>query len=172
MKNDYSVDGEIVRIFVNRKNGERLETIISKADLQKAMSYQDTWVSIKCNRTGKLYIVGTMKRNQTKRISLHRLIIGARDGFVVDHINHDTLDNRTENLREVTVSQNTQNKDGIAKHNKSGFRNIHWRKDIKKWQVVIGSKGKKISLGCFNEKEDAINVAKRARQDMMEFSTE
>lgn len=40
---------------------------------------------------------------------LHRLIAGTQDGLVTDHINHDTLDNRKENLRECTWEENRSN---------------------------------------------------------------
>lgn len=42
-------------------------------------------------------------------VSMHRLIMGQPKGMEVDHINHDTLDNRKENLRVVTTAQNQRN---------------------------------------------------------------
>jgi hypothetical protein len=59
-----------------------------------------------------------------KNVLMHRLISGASDGFVVDHINGNGLDNRKENLRVCTVSQNSKNNKCPLPRNKLGIRNI------------------------------------------------
>lgn len=56
------------------------------------------------------------KRN--KRIKLHQDIIGKKEGFVIDHINGNGLDNRKCNLRHCTISQNEMN--SPAQRNKTG----------------------------------------------------
>jgi hypothetical protein len=52
---------------------------------------------------------GYVYKNDTKE-TLHRLLTNAPKGYVVDHINHDTLDNRKSNLRVTTLSVNGYNK--------------------------------------------------------------
>lgn len=62
-----------------------------------------------------------------KHYRIHRLVMNAPDDMIVDHINHDGLDNRKSNLRVVTRSQNQQNRKGAAGHNKhSKIRGISW----------------------------------------------
>jgi hypothetical protein len=46
---------------------------------------------------------------QKKHFLMHRLITGAGTGQVVDHIDHDTLNNRRENLRVCTHAENMRN---------------------------------------------------------------
>ena len=57
-------------------------------------------------------------------VYMHRLIMAAPRGRQVDHINHDTLDNRRENLRIVTNRQNNENRNGAYKNSKSGIRGV------------------------------------------------
>lgn len=61
-----------------------------------------------------LYISYTKQTNSfyimtSDRKYLHRIITNAQKGQVVDHINHDTLDNRRENLRVVIHAENRRN---------------------------------------------------------------
>jgi len=79
----------------------------------------------------------------------------------IDHINGDSTDNRWFNLRNITGSENCRNKK-INNNNKSGFTGVYWRKDANKWRAAIKTHGKKISLGCFTDKQDAIDARKEA----------
>lgn len=58
------------------------------------------------DRTTGYYV----KKHNGKKIALHRLIINANHGDIVDHINRIKTDNRPENLRFVTKSQNNRNR--------------------------------------------------------------
>ena len=87
---------------------------------------------------------------------LHRLILNAKKGEIVDHINHNKLDNRKENLRIVTKQQNAQNRKkqcGVFKRNDSG-----------KWQAQIMVNYKNIKLGCFNTYQEALEVRTNAER--------
>ncbi len=73
---------------------------------------------------------------------------------VLDHINRNPVDNRIENLREVTHSQNQQNR-AQDPRNKSGARGVIWAKHAKKWRAQIRVDRKSIYLGYFDTVEDA-----------------
>jgi hypothetical protein len=89
---------------------------------------------------------------------IHQVILArmlGRDltkGERVDHINGDGLNNTRSNLRLATHTQNLRNA-RISRANTSGFKGVHWRKDIKKWQAYIYLDGKKILLGYFDTPE-------------------
>lgn len=92
------------------------------------------------------------------RVLMHRQITGCPEKLLVDHINHDTLDNRKENLRIASASQNQWNKQ-LMKNNKSGVTGVVWDPVNQKWRASITVKDKYISLGRYTVLEDA----KRAR---------
>lgn len=95
------------------------------------------------------------------RKTLSRIIMDCPDDKVVDHINHDTLDNRKSNLRIVTHQQNMLNS-SVNKNNTSGVKGVSWNKKYKKWNANIGFNGKNIYLGCYNDFEDAVKVREEA----------
>jgi hypothetical protein len=96
---------------------------------------------------------GSWKKQQYT--SMHRSIIGAEKGQIVDHINGDTLDNRKVNLRIVTHSQNMRNR-RVAKNNTSGCPNVYWQRQKKRWVVWLDIDGKHTYCGSFRELRDAI----------------
>lgn len=74
---------------------------------------------------------------------------------LLDHINGDRADNRFENLKPTTVSLNARNT-GLRVTNTSGVPGVKWKKPNNRWVAVIGVDGKRIHLGSFINKEDAI----------------
>ena len=67
---------------------------------------------------------------------MHRLIMRAGKGDVVDHVNRDRTDNRRCNLRIATHQINAQNR-GMQSNNTSGITGVHWCSSKKKWCVQI-----------------------------------
>jgi hypothetical protein len=85
-------------------------------------------------------------------------------GYDVDHINMDRSDNRIENLRLATRSQNMMNMPAHV-DSKSGIKGVSWREDTKKWsvRVTIGN-GVYKSFGSYDNLELAELVAQEARE--------
>ena len=87
-----------------------------------------------------------------KHTTLQRFLTDCPDGLVVDHINHDTYDNRKENLRVCTQKENSHNRKrqgGVYKHEK-------------KWKATIRVDGKRKYLGIYDTYEEALRVRKEA----------
>ena len=98
----------------------------------------------------------------SKRTMFHRVVWEEAngpipDGMEVDHINGDTKDNRLENLRIVTHSDNLKNSK-IRTDNKSGVVGVRWDKWRSKWAVQITSQGKMKPLGRYTDFFEAVCV--------------
>jgi len=91
---------------------------------------------------------------QGTTLRMHRLIMKAQQGEQIDHINHDTLDNRKAELRLCTQNQNQHNRSAQA-NNTSGYKGVFWHKASQKWQAQIQLNGKRKSLGCYAAPEAA-----------------
>ena len=85
---------------------------------------------------------------------LHRLIIKAKKGQIIDHINNNKLDNRKINLRIVTSRQNCLNRKNT--NNKTGFRGV--QKVGRKFKSYISIYNKTLSLGYYNTPQEASQV--------------
>ena len=140
---DYGDYLEICLYFGLGEQQEIAEAKIDKEDLDKVKKYK--W------SLSKGYAITAINN---KTIGLHQLILGKKEKYITDHINHDKLDNRKQNLRFVTVSQN-----GMNRKNAKGY---YWNKKNKKWQVYICIDYKHIYLGCFINKLDAIKARRQA----------
>ncbi len=93
----------------------------------------------------------------SKQYLAHRLAFLYVTGSIpeyCDHINQRCNDNRWENLRPATLSQNSVNSK-LRSHNTSGYRGVCWHKASQKWQVRININRKKKYLGSFDCKHHA-----------------
>jgi hypothetical protein len=100
-----------------------------------------------------------------RRYKTHRVIYLIHHGCMpdeIDHINGNKFDNRIENLRPVTRSQNQCNKP-MMKNNTSGHRCVSWDKRKQAWHVRVTIKGTNYFYGYFNDLEIAALIANEAR---------
>ncbi|MCJ7729128.1 MAG: AP2 domain-containing protein [Sedimentisphaerales bacterium] len=98
------------------------------------------------------FIVGPMR---TKMISLHREIMNAPAGLLVDHFNGKTLDNRKANLRLATHAQNTHNRQKTKSKTSSRFIGVCFDKSRGKWTAHIAYQKKLFNLGRFKDEVEA-----------------
>lgn len=94
-----------------------------------------------------------------ERVRMHRLIMGAKPGEIVDHINGNGLDNRRSNLRICTHRQNIINRRGANSNSKSGVRGVYWCKRAKRWAADV-SFGKSRMSRVFKNKTAAARAVK------------
>lgn len=98
-----------------------------------------------------------------KRVKLHRYIMNCNDSNLdIDHINHNTIDNRKKNLRIVTRSQNQMNTKK-RRDNTSGVKGVY--SSGNKWIASIQVDKKRKHLGSFNTFEEAVNARKLAEKE-------
>jgi len=87
------------------------------------------------------------------RIKMHRLILNAQPGEIVDHIDGNGLNNQKSNLRICTVQENIRNMKAIL--GKSKYKGVSFKKNMKKWQANIGFNYKMLFIGYFQTQEQA-----------------
>lgn len=93
---------------------------------------------------------------------LHRMIMKARPGETIDHINRNKLDNRKFNLRLCTQSQNMGNQEARKKSSK--YKGVMWEKSRKKYKAQLTVNGKATFLGRFVCEWEAAKAYNRAAQ--------
>lgn len=87
------------------------------------------------------------------------------EGMNIDHIDGDPSNNRIENLRIATFTQNMWNVK-LNKSNKCGFKGVSYSKDKKKWIAQISANGTKKHLGYFDTPEQASEEYKRQSEKL------
>lgn len=91
-----------------------------------------------------------------KYINMPRFLLNCSNNLSIDHINHNTLDNRKVNLKICTTYENNQNK----RNNKSGCVGVCWDKTRQKWRVMINKK----NIGRFDNFDEAVKARKEAEK--------
>lgn len=86
---------------------------------------------------------------------LHVLVNGTPLGMDTDHINGRSLDNRRENLRTATRSQNTANGRKTSKSTSSRYRGVSWKAAHGGWHASIRVRGRTRHLGVFATEDEA-----------------
>lgn len=100
-----------------------------------------------------------------KHYYVHRIIFLMHHGYLpkfIDHIDGNRNNNKVENLREATHSENARNQKTPV-NNSSGYKNVFWHKTKKSWVVCISLNNKLHHFGNYQNLTDAIQVAKESR---------
>ena len=104
---------------------------------------------------------------KARHFRAHRLawlyVYGEFPKLQLDHINHDTGDNRLSNLREVTQRENLRNR-SLQKNNTSGYNGVYYDKAAGKYRARITVDNRLMHLGYFKKAEDAAQAAKEGRE--------
>lgn len=102
-----------------------------------------------------------------KKIKAHRLIYLLHYGYMpneIDHADGNKSNNRIENLREATRSQNQHNQTA-RKNNTSGVKGVVWNKAKQKWDAQITVNRKKLNLGRYDSLDAAMAAVVIARNE-------
>lgn len=162
MKNEYQIDGSLTIVYLPRKDGSRLEMLVDTIDLPRLLEMSTiTWYGTYKESTQSFYAQAHVPGTKQGKMYFHRWVTGADRGMDIDHINHNTLDNRRSNLRQVTRAQNMLNQKN------RDYRNIgvRFHKRAKKWEATARVNGKAKYVGLFTSKDEAISRAKSALEE-------
>lgn len=148
------------RVLMTLKNGETV--YVSPEDAPRLSMTQ--W---RVQQAGKRSYAAVKSEGKVRL--MHRVIMKAPQGMLVDHRDQDTFNNTRQNLRICTQSQNQANRGKNATHNK--YKGVHWHKAAGKWNAEIKHNYKTHRLGLFtNEHDAAIAYNKKALELFGEFA--
>jgi hypothetical protein len=117
-------------------------------------AYRNTWLGKKRN-----YII------------LHRLLINAKKGDIVDHINMDKLDNSLKNLRICTIKESNQHRNRVKGKFLSKLRGVTFQKTTSRYRANIKHDNKRFHLGYFDKEIDAAKAYdKKAKKLFGDFA--
>lgn len=136
-----------------KKAGGRV-ALVDDADYDLVMAYR--WNIRETLRPGRRtygpYAEAYARRDgRATKVQMHGLITG---WLMVDHKDHDGLNNQRSNLRPATTAQNNHNQRPRIGHS-SQYKGVTWHKKIRKWQATIKIGGKCRYLGVFAVEQEA-----------------
>jgi hypothetical protein len=128
--------------------------IIDATDADKVMAFK--WHAAE---RGKRFMAAKNPKSPVMDgvVYMHRLILDAKPGQAVDHIDGDSLNNRRSNLRFATAQQNNWNRCRFPQ-NKTGYIGVHVHRLTGKFRAMIRIDGRYHHLGLFDRAEDAARV--------------
>jgi hypothetical protein len=106
--------------------------------------------------------VNLRENSKTTTLRIHRLVAFAfidnpDEKPFIDHVDNNRANNHVRNLRWATLNENNHNSK-LSKTNTSGNKGVNFNKHQNKWHARIQIDGIRISLGSFDNKEDAIRA--------------
>jgi hypothetical protein len=131
-----------------------LQVLLDEADFVKLARHR--WFALV--RNGTPYAARTLNG---KTVAMHRILMGDPAGLQVDHVNHDTLDNRRSNLRVCSQAENLRNR--RSRTGASRFKGVS--PTGSKWRADIRQNGKGKYLGTFQTEEEASAAYDRAARE-------
>lgn len=118
-----------------------------------------------------VYYEGEIGHKKNKNIKLHQLILQMNNinakGKHIDHINHNTLDNRKQNLRVTEVDNNSAHRKGANSNSKTGVRNVNYIEKLDEYWVQLMRKSKRYKwIFPSNQFAEAVKFAEIKRQEL------
>lgn len=145
----------IVKIKKYRNDLNPIEFLIDDEDYHFLIG--EIWRAVKRDNGYYLY-------SKSLKKYFHQLLLPNLDGFIIDHINSDPIDNRKINLRYATRQQNSFNQKKTTTKTSSKFKGVAKCKSTGKWRAYINYSGKRIDLGRhLTENEAALAYNAKAK---------
>lgn len=163
MKNEIVQFDDFSKIILKNSSGVAVgQALVDNDDIDDVSKHR--W-----HLTNTGYVIGYDDNNKTKFL-LHNYVKKPKDGLIVDHINHNPLDCRKENLRYITQSINVLTSK-LARNNKTGKKGVYLIKngDKLKYKASIQVNGRLHNLGTYQTFADAVKARQAAEKQLLGF---
>ena len=110
-------------VIKSPKYGDKI-VLIDDEDYDKIKDYK--WYVNLNFKSMCFYVITSNSKKRGSKFILHRIILNCPKGKYIDHINHNSLDNRKCNLRICTISQNNMNRRKSKTHKSSQYKGVSW----------------------------------------------
>lgn len=141
-------------LIKSKKYGERI-VLIDDEDYDKIKGH--VWRLLHQKDGDTEYVqTNIIKKHPTKTMRMHIMIMGRKEGMVIDHIDGNGLNNQKANLRFCTQGRNTQNS-RMQKSNTTGYKGVYFQKkklNRPYWSYLWVNK-KRITGGYFKTAQEA-----------------
>lgn len=137
--------------------------IVDDEDFERVSRHK--WLASRGARTWyahatEMQVVDGSKKRVT--LAMHRIVLSPLPWQIVDHVNHDGLDNRRQNLRTCFKGENIANAPKKRTPYSSKFKGVNWKKQQQRWVAQITAGRRVIHLGLYATEEDAAKAYDRA----------
>jgi hypothetical protein len=169
IKNRYKICGDYTIIYLDRRDGSQVETLIDTEDLKKVIGFKHKWhyayeVARDLDYVAATIYLGMIDgKSKNTTIKLSNYIMDCPEGFEVDHEDHKGLNNRKYNLRVVDKKHNGKNRKSKNSNNSSGYRNVSYRNGVPIVQLQ-DENGKNHIWDGFGSVEEAGLFAEKMRK--------
>lgn len=137
-----------------------LVALIDVGDVERVQGH--SWGAWQYRSAGKLFVYAGAVIDG-KSVLMHRLLVDAPEGLLVDHKNHNTLDNRRSNLRACTRSQNQRNR-RLNANSTTGVKGVRFDRSSGRYIAEIRTGGERLHLGRFVDLDTAAEAYRRAAE--------
>ena len=167
--NQYKIIDNYAVIYFDRKDGQVLEGYVFLPVLERLIKLNWHWCAVYKKNIKGYYAshteyMGIVDGKPLYKIrALHQLVLPPKEGFVIDHKNHNGLDCRDDNLRYLSNANNVKSRNSLNVNNTSGYRNVTWSKREKKWSVMLRINGHNKAIGRYLDVDEAGRAAAEAR---------
>lgn len=110
-----------------------------------------SWYTLVSDKNNTYYAATKIKR---KTLLMHRLLLGLQPGEICDHKDGNGLNNKLDNIRKCTFSQNQQNKSKTTNTTTSKYKGVYLKR-LYKWYASIRINTKFIHLGVYDTEIEA-----------------
>lgn len=131
--------------------------VVDDEDYERINSH--SWAAVP-NPYGGVYAVrkGSKRKGEPRTIQMHREILNAPKGSIIDHVNGDGLDNRKSNLRFANTQKNSFNRKKPNLDSTSRYKGVLQRKGSTNWIARIKFNNRHVELGTYGDEAYAASV--------------